>query len=36
MKIEFEIPDWLYAIIYIIGCGCIGAIIGVIVGLLLS
>ena len=36
MKFEIEIPDWLYAIMYIFGCAAIGAIIGTVFGLLVS
>lgn len=35
-KIEFEIPTWLYGIMYILGCACIGAIIGVCIGLFIN
>lgn len=36
-KIEFdELPTWVLAIIYILSCSAFGAILGVIVGLLLS
>lgn len=36
VKLEFEIPEWMLAILYVLGCGVIGAILGVIVRLLLS
>lgn len=36
VKFEFELPDWALAIIYILECATFGAILGVIVGLLLS
>lgn len=36
VKFEFELPEWALAILYILGCGAFGAILGVIVGLLLS
>lgn len=36
VKFEFELPLWALVILYILGCGVIGAILGVIVGLLLS
>lgn len=35
-KFEFELPEWALAIIYILECAAFGAILGVIVGLLLS
>jgi len=35
VKFEFDIPVWLLVIIYIIGCGAIGAIFGAIVSLLI-
>lgn len=36
VKFKFELPEWELAIIYILGCAAFGAILGVIVGLLLS
>ena len=35
-KIEFEIPTWLLAVIYILECAAAGVILGVTVGLLLD
>lgn len=36
VKFKIEFPEWALAILYILGCGAIGVILGVIVGLLLS
>jgi hypothetical protein len=36
VKLEIELPEWALAIIYIFECAAFGAILGVIVGLLLS
>ena len=36
VKFEFELPEWALAIIYILECSVFGAILGVIVGILLS
>lgn len=36
IKFKFELPVWALAIIYIVECAAFGAILGVIVGLLLS
>ena len=36
VKFEFELPKWVLVIIYILECSAFGAILGVIVGLLLS
>lgn len=36
VKLEIELPEWALAIIYILACVTVGAILGVIVGLLLS
>lgn len=35
VKFEFDIPEWVLAIIYIIGCGVIGVLFGAIVSLLI-
>ena len=35
-KIEFEIPTWLLAVIYILECSAFGALLGAIIGYLLS
>lgn len=35
-KVKFELPLWALVIIYILECSAFGAILGVIVGLLLS
>ena len=36
VKFEFELPEWVLVILYILGCGVFGAILGTIVGLLLN
>ena len=36
LKLEFEFPEWVLVILYILGCGAFGLILGTIVGLLLS
>lgn len=36
VKLEIELPEWALAIIYIFECAALGAILGVIAGLLLS
>lgn len=36
VKFEFELPEWALVILYILGCGMFGTILGVIVGLLIN
>ena len=36
VKLEIELPEWALAVLYILGCGAFGVILGVIIGLLLS
>jgi len=36
VKLEIEFPEWVLAILYVLGCGVFGAVLGAIVGLLLD
>lgn len=35
VKFEIDIPEWVLAILYILGCGAIGALFAAIIGLLI-